>query len=198
MIISLLSTIAPSYTAKRAFDFLSNPQVKKIRPYELDLIKSSTQTMVDFNDRKIATYVWNEGHEKILLVHGWEGQASNFADLIHLLIEKNYTVIAYDAPAHGFSSTGPTSFIEYADSVAFMIKQHGIKKIVSHSFGGVGTVYGLFKNKDIFIDKYCLLTTPDTFRDRINFVSDTVGISGKVKLKFIAIIEAAYGIKVDE
>ncbi|NJK83035.1 MAG: alpha/beta hydrolase [Saprospiraceae bacterium] len=125
----------------------------------------------------------------MLLIHGWEGQAGNFADLVQKLLEQDYTVYAFDAPSHGFSSKGKTSLFEFTELVGILIQKYKVKKLVSHSFGGVATTYALFNDKNLKIDKYVLLTTPDKFIERINDVAEQVGITEKVKEKLVKRLE---------
>jgi pimeloyl-ACP methyl ester carboxylesterase len=105
-------------------------------------------------------------------------------------MEQNYTIYAFDAPSHGFSSKGRTSLFEFTELVGILIGKYGVTKLVSHSFGGVATTYALFKNRDLKIDKYLLLTVPDRFLERINDVAEQVGITEKVKNKLIKRLES--------
>lgn len=196
-IIGLLSFLAPSLMVKLAYKTLTNPQIKKLRKHELQFLDTAQKKKIPFGDFSIQTYEWGmRGDEKILLIHGWEGQAGNFTDIIQVLLKNNYHVIAFDAPSHGFSSTGKTSLFEFSDLVAKMIKEQGCKKLISHSFGGVATTYALFRNPDIQINKYLLLTTPDSFKQRIDDVAKFVGINDKVKTLLIKKLESEIQVNV--
>ena len=150
---------------------------------------------MSFNGFDIALYEWKGGDDAVLLVHGWEGQAGNFTDLVERLREKNYTIIAFDGPSHGFSSGGKTSLFEFTELVSELLARYKTSKIVSHSFGGVATAFALDKNRHIEIEKYCLLTTPDRFLDRINDVAEQVGITEKVKQRLIKRLESETGME---
>lgn len=180
-VVKILSTLLPKQVAKFAYNQLTNPQIKKLRPNELLVLDKSHKEILKFQDFKIQLYTWLSGQDTVLLIHGWEGQAGNFADLIQKLLEQNYTVYAFDAPSHGFSSKGKTSLFEFTELVGILIRKFGVSKLVSHSFGGVATTYALLNNLDLKINKYVLLTTPDKFSERIDDVSEQVGITSKVK-----------------
>lgn len=188
-IIKMLSSLFPNQVVAFAYHQLTNPQVKKLRPYEMDVLDKSQKEILKFQGIAIQLYTWHGGSDTVLLVHGWEGQAGNFADLIQKLIAQNYTVYAFDAPSHGFSGKGKTSLFDFIALVEVLIIKYGVKKLISHSFGSVATTYTLFRNKDLKIDKYVLLTTPDRFIERINDVSSQVGITDKVKIKLIKRLE---------
>jgi len=131
------------------------------------------------------------------LIHGWEGQAGNFSDLIHILLKQNYTVYAFDGPSHGYSSVGETSLLEFSALVGVLIKKFNVKRLVSHSFGGVATTNVLSQNLDLSIDKYVLLTTPDRFSQRIDAVAKQIGIPNTIKQKLIAKIENETGLRIN-
>ncbi len=196
-LVKVASGIFPNYFVNKAYETLVNPQVKKLRPHELEVLDLAEKRDIAFHSFRIRTYSWNPGHEKVLLIHGWEGQAGNFADLIELLVRAGYTVEAFDAPSHGFSSQGETSLIEFKDLAGFMIRKSGAKKLVSHSFGGVATTGALFDNLDITIDAYALLTTPDKFAERLDQVADQTGISNGVKKRLKSTIERELGMKAE-
>jgi pimeloyl-ACP methyl ester carboxylesterase len=195
-IVKILSNLFPNQVVNFAYNQLTNPQIKKLRQHELAVLDKAQKDILSFKGFDIQTYTWQGGAEKILLIHGWEGQAGNFADLIEQLLEANYTVHAFDGPSHGFSSRGATSLFEFTELVGLFIKKHNVKKLVSHSFGGVATTFALFNNKDLVIDKYVLLTTPDKFSDRIDDIANQVGITEKVKNKLIQRLDKETGMNV--
>jgi pimeloyl-ACP methyl ester carboxylesterase len=187
--IRIASTLFPNLITSFAYNQLTNPQVRKPRENELSTLNKAKKEVFTFKNFNIQLYAWVGGEKTILLVHGWEGQAGNFSDLIEELLKKNYTVYSFDGPSHGFSSKGKTSLFEFSELVGVLIQKFEVKNIISHSFGGVATTYALFKNKEIEIDKYVLLTTPDRFIERINDVAEMVGITEKVKNNLIERLE---------
>jgi pimeloyl-ACP methyl ester carboxylesterase len=188
-LVKIICNIFPNQIVSYAYKQLTNPQVQKLRQNELEILDKSQKETLKFEGFDIQLYTWQGGHEKVLLVHGWEGQAGNFADLVTTLQEKNYTIYAFDAPSHGFSSKGKTSLFEFTTLVSILIKKYQVKKLVSHSFGGVATTFALHNYQDLHIDKYVLLTTPDKFAERINDVAEQIGITENVKNKLIAKLE---------
>ncbi|MCJ8292301.1 MAG: alpha/beta hydrolase [Crocinitomicaceae bacterium] len=190
--IRFASSLFPSAFARIAYEQLTHPQVHKLREHELSTLDKARQEDFDYLNFKIKTYAWNENGSKeaILLIHGWEGQAGNFSDLVEELIKADYRIFSFDGPSHGFSSKGSTSLFEFVDLVGVLIEKFEVKNLISHSFGGVATSFVLSKNQQLKIDKYLLFTTPDKFSQRIDFVAESVGVSPKVKQKLIERLEA--------
>ncbi len=196
--IRILSNIFPVVIANRAYRVLNNPQVRKLRPHEQDVLDTAETADVRFKSFKIKLYRWGDGKKPVLLVHGWEGQAGNYADMIPKLLERGLSVITFDGPSHGHSSVGETSPFEFSELVGIMIRQFRPALLVSHSFGSVATTYALYNNQDVPIEKYVLLTTPDRFLDRVNAVADAVGISDKSRNMLIQRIELETGLTITD
>ncbi len=188
-IVKVVSTLFPSAVISFAYRQLTNPQVHKLREHELKTLNKADKEKFKFKDFEIQLYTWKGGDKTVLLIHGWEGQAGNFSDLIEELLLNGYTVYAFDGPSHGFSSKGSTSLMEFTELVGILIRKFKVRKLVSHSFGGVATTYALSNNPDLEIDKYVLLTTPDKFSERIDDVSEMIGTTEKVMDKLVVKLE---------
>ncbi len=190
-LVSLLSQIFPETFTNIAFEKLTNPQIIKLRESEQEVLGLARQGDIPFKDFTIRTYHWPGEGEPVLLIHGWEGQAGNFADIIKRLLEAGADIHAFDAPAHGFSSKGRTSPIEFAELVAHLVERLGVRRAVSHSFGGVAISYALFQNRQLSLDRAVLITTPDRFSERIADVAEKVGVSHKVQKRLVQRMQQA-------
>lgn len=196
VLVKFASILFPNQITTFAYNQLTNPQIRKLRENELETLNKAEKENFSFKDFNIKLYTWKSGEKKILLIHGWEGQAGNFSDIVKALLLNGYTVYSFDGPSHGFSSKGATSLFEFTELVGILIRKFNVRELISHSFGGVATTYSLFNNQDLEIDKYVLLTTPDKFVERIDDVSKMVGITNKVKNKLIDRLEIETGIDV--
>ncbi|WP_299519275.1 alpha/beta hydrolase [Winogradskyella sp.] len=192
-LIRMASLLFPKSVTSFAYNQLTNPQVRKLRDNELATLNQADQSNIKFKSFDIQLYTWIGGAKSVLLIHGWEGQAGNFSDLIGILLENGYTVHAFDGPSHGFSSKGKTSLFEFTELVGILIKKYEVTNLISHSFGGVATTYALYQNPNLTIDKYVLLTTPDKFIERIDDVCNMVGINDNIKQRLIERLENETG-----
>jgi esterase/lipase len=199
-LIGIVSSLFPSAFARVAYGKLTHPQVHKLRGHEISVLDKAHQEDFAYGEFQIKTYAWNETGKKeaILLVHGWEGQAGNFSDVVEEFIAADYRIFAFDGPSHGYSSKGSTSLFEFVELVNTMILKFEVKNIISHSFGGVATNYVLSANQTLEIDKYLLFTTPDKFSQRIDAVAAHVGVSSKVKDKLNTRLETELGMDISK
>ena len=92
----------------------------------------------------IAVYRWGNGERRILLVHGWAGKAAQFFALIGALREHGFSVVAFDAPAHGDSSGVFASGPAFARAARMVDEQEGpFYGVVAHCLGAAGTAIAL-------------------------------------------------------
>lgn len=88
-------------------------------------------------------YQWGRG-PAVLLVHGWEGRATQMAGFIKPLTNAGFSVITFDAPAHGNAPGKRTNLPEMAEVIADIEKQTGgFHAVIAHSFGGVVAAFAI-------------------------------------------------------
>nr|WP_294929970.1 alpha/beta hydrolase [uncultured Flavobacterium sp.] len=198
-VIKFRSNIFPRATAFYAYKTLTNPQQKKIRQHETDVLSTANKKQISFKKFDIQLYNWgNPKNEMVLLVHGWEGHSGNFASIIGQLLQHDYYILAFDGPSHGFSTKGQTNLLEFSDLIIQILKKYNPKKIISHSFGAVVTTYALKRSPHLEIDKYVMITTPDSFLERVNYISDQIGIAKNARRKLIRKLESELKTNIDE
>ena len=95
--------------------------------------------IVPVGTRSALVYRWGTGAETVLLVHGWRGRASQFAQLIAALESPDRTIIAFDAPGNGDAPGTATDLRDYIAVIRAIAQDSGrLDLIVAHSFGVVG------------------------------------------------------------
>lgn len=97
-----------------------------------------------------------EGHDPVLLIHGYTGNQRNWALTVPTLVEAGYRTLSADNPGHGDSSA-PETFEPYAlDRVAESL--HGLAEgldalpsvVIGHSMGGaIAEEYAIAHREDV-------------------------------------------------
>ena len=78
---------------------------------------------------------WGKG-PCIFFTHGWAGRGTQFCQFLPSLLQKGFSVVAFDAPSHGQSPgfmTNAFEILEAAESVVNVVGE--IYAFVGHSFG---------------------------------------------------------------
>lgn len=179
--INLLSYIAPSIASQMAYRLFSEPRSGKLYPDKMPsiLLEAEMDTLTH-NNTTLQTYTWKGNEQIILLVHGWESNASRWEPFINILKKSGSTIIALDAPAHGLSSGKEFNIPKYAEFVSLLVIKHQPQFIVGHSLGGATTLYFLNKYKNDSLSKVVLLGTPSELRTIINNYVNLLSLNTKV------------------
>ncbi|GAA3730593.1 alpha/beta hydrolase [Leifsonia bigeumensis] len=133
----VLDKVAPPLAAEIVWRLWRTP--RRSRSLTADaarVMELAGRSTMPIAGRRIATYRWGSGPRVVLLVHGWEGRASDFAPIVRELRSPERTILAVDAPGHGNSTGRRTTVIDYAEVLAEVARRHGrLEAVVSHSLG---------------------------------------------------------------
>jgi pimeloyl-ACP methyl ester carboxylesterase len=110
---------------------------------ELDTLAQGTFEAIPFGGGRLATWRWGEG-PAVFLVHGWGGHAGRLARFAPALQNAGFSVIAFDAPAHGVSGGWQCSLPEFVHAIHSMAQRFGNPAgIVAHSLGAAASILAL-------------------------------------------------------
>lgn len=127
----------------------------------------------------------------VLLVHGWEGRGSQLGSFVEPLVEAGYSVVSFDAPAHGDSEGERASLIRFADAIDAAVRCVGpVHGIVAHSMGGAATLLAISGGLDV---KRLVLVAPADPSHAIARFSDAVGIPDTVQARMEDDLVTRYG-----
>ncbi|MGB0985250.1 MAG: alpha/beta fold hydrolase [Saprospiraceae bacterium] len=160
-LVNTISIFAPRKSAEIAFRIFCTPRKgRSFSKSQNALLNRSEQERLPLRDFELQTYVWKGGQEKVLLVHGWDSNASRWKAVISTLLSENYTVIAFDGPGHGKSGNKTTNGVLYAEAVEKVTQRFRPDYVIGHSFGGMA-VCNYFANFDALpIKRLILMATP--------------------------------------
>jgi pimeloyl-ACP methyl ester carboxylesterase len=188
-----LSAISKKKAAQQAFQLFCTPPTrdKKSSP----IFNAAENIQFNFEGYDVAGYRWNAGGtRKVLILHGFESAASNFIGYIDPFIKKNYEVLAFDAPAHGYSSGRQITAIVYRDLIKYVHNHYGpVKSYMGHSLGGFVLSLALAEMPhDEDYRAVFIAPSAETGTAITNFFQLT-GLDSNVRKEFEKLIEAISG-----
>ncbi|MEO6719648.1 MAG: alpha/beta hydrolase [Ferruginibacter sp.] len=132
--------------AEKAFDLFCTPFMKA-RVRVPTIFAQAEPLHFELNGLKIKGFRWNHNKpHKVLILHGFGSAAHKFHQYIAPLLEKDYEVLAFDAPAHGTSEGTRINAVDYSDMIEAVIKLYGpVNSFLAHSFGGIALSLALEK-----------------------------------------------------
>ena len=178
----------------------TKPLKYKIPKREIPIIKSSKISTVKIKEigKEIKLYRWKGKGPKILLVHGWSGRATSMYFIIEKLIENNYDVYSFDAPAHGNSPTSTSNIPEFISCIRELSSSiKSFNGIIGHSGGAFASIYytSIYKNK---LKKLVLISPFNSVYELFHGFFKQINVSKKVGDLMISFYSKKTGIMIDE
>ena len=196
--INFLSYIAPKQSLLLAYKFFSEPRKGKIK---LDRIPKTLQKAIfqkhNLNNQEFYTYHWEGNEEVILLVHGWESNASRWKKLLPYLKKTGKTIIAIDAPAHGFNTDKEFNVLIYSEFINEVSQKYHPKIAIGHSIGGNALAY--YQNHYPHqLEKMILLGAPSDFKVIMKNYFRLLSLNKKVQEQFKNYVQSRFKIVIEE
>ena len=197
--LNLLSFIKPEKAKQIAYQLFSQPRKGKLNPNQLPKTLINTEKEIfQHEDHTFQTYIWKGNDEIILLVHGWESNASRWKKMLNHLKPLGKTIIAIDAPAHGLTTGKEFNAPKYAEYINTLTKKYSPKIIIGHSVGGAAISYYLHKFGNPNIEKVVLLGAPSDFKIISNNFVSMLSLNKKIKNRLENYYQEKFNIHIDE
>lgn len=172
----MLSRTAPGFASRIAVDLFMTPRRHRRPEREIALLREAVPFTVPLGSgASLQAWRWGTSGPVVLLVHGWEGRGSQLAPMVHPLLARGFSVVAFDAPGHGDSSGNRSSLPHFAwavRSVADFVSD--AFAIVAHSLGCAATTLAL--RDGLSVQRVVFFAPPldpsdyvDRFGDILNF-----------------------------
>jgi pimeloyl-ACP methyl ester carboxylesterase len=122
---------------------------------------------------------WGQG-PTVLLVHGWNGRATQLGAFVSPLMASGFRVVAFDAFGHGESPGNYLSLPELATCIRRVADElGGVHGVIAHSLGGAATTLAL--SRGLEIDRAVFVSPPADPREFLAIFSEALGISDEVR-----------------
>ncbi len=175
---NILSYTNKKRLQKKGFEMFCNPFSKKVRPHQLQFLETASLFDFEFHGNKIQGYKWGSGSKKVLLMHGWASNTFRWKKLIEKLLKADYTVYAFDAPAHGLSEGKILNVVIYEECLTQFLKTIGfVDRVVAHSIGGFTLIYHLYLNKKNQFEKVVIMGAPGCADDFFTFYQKALSLT---------------------
>lgn len=179
--INLLSFIFPKKANQLAYALFSEPREGKLLKENLPQILRDTEKQTyQHKGEYFQTYTWQGNENVILLVHGWESNASRWEKLLSHLKQSGSTIIAIDAPGHGLSSGKEFNIPQYAAFIDIIVQKFTPKYLIGHSLGGKTCLYYQATYQNSSIEKMVILGSPSDFNIILNNYINLLSLNSKI------------------
>jgi hypothetical protein len=194
-VLSVFSGIAPASTGQLFFKLWFKTKRYALRPEEeVSARQARVKKLTAAPGEILTVYEWGSG-PVALLVHGWNGRATQFHKVVELLRSKGYMVVAYDAPGHGMSSGSETDLPAMAAAIGVVCGHYGsVELMISHSLGGLAA--GKSIADGCKVKQLIMIAPPSSIGDLIDITWKELSLSASAKKVLRDLFEKKYGIQV--
>ena len=183
----------------KAYQLFSEPRKGRLSKQKLPkTLQSATLESFQFNNENFQTYIWDGNNEIILLVHGWESNASRWKKILTHLKPLGKTIIAIDGPAHGLSDGKEFNAPKYAEFINVLTQKYQPKIVIGHSIGGAAIAYYLKKYHNQKIEKVILLGAPSELKILSDNFIKLLSLNDKIKTQLESYYFKKFNIHIDD
>lgn len=182
----------------KVYRIFCTPRGGKVKPHQEVFLNKAKATKVNHGSLKLQTYHWKNDGPTVLLVHGWDSNSSRWQNLVELLTQKQFNIIAFDAPAQGNSEGKLLNVPLYAKCVGKMINMYKPDYVIGHSMGGMSIFFNEFQNPSSSIKKIISLGAPSEMRKIIDDLQQILGLKPKLMKDVEDYFETKFKYRFDE
>lgn len=197
--LNFLSFVNLDKAKSKAYQLFSQPRKGRIKKDKIPkTLQNVTYETFQYENEKFQTYTWHGNEEIILLVHGWESNASRWKKLLNHLKPLGKTIIAIDGPAHGLSEGKEFNAPKYAEYINVLSQKYQPKIIIGHSIGGGAISFYLNKYKNPAIEKVILLGAPSDFKILSDNFVTLLSLNKKIKQQLEKLYQEKFNIAITD
>lgn len=184
-----LERLAPRLAGERARRLAMTPRRRPMMLPEINCLAQARPLTFRFG---LAGLAWGERGPVALLVHGWEGRPTQFADLVAGLLGAGYRVVALEAPAHGRSPGREAHAFAFVEAVLEAAAELlDVDLVVGHSMGAAAVL--LAAHRGLRAGRLVAIATPPSLPRALRRIAGRLGLGARATRAFRAAFERRTG-----
>jgi pimeloyl-ACP methyl ester carboxylesterase len=188
----LWSQVAPASAERYAADRFGRPDRGQLAPSTAPVLEEGHPFQVESGTEQLAAWEWGNG-PTLLLVHGWNGRASQMGRFVAPFVAAGFHVVAFDQPAHGRSTGTRTNLPEMARAVqAVARKVAPVYGVIAHSLGATATALAI--SRGLAVERTVLIAPPAEVEHYTSTFAASLGLPAARAAGMLAQIERNIGV----
>lgn len=180
--------VAPQAVASKMRRQFMTPRGLPPRDWELPLLAQAERITLRFG---LSALRWGSG-PTVLLMHGWEGRPTQFAELIKALVQAGYGVVALDAPAHGRSPGQEANVVVFARALLEAASElPPLQAVIGHSMGGASAL--LATQMGLRAEAVVSIAAPSRILTMLRLFARYMGLPAQARAHFVRLVEEKAG-----
>lgn len=176
-----LGRVAPRVVARMNQRLFSTPRRFAPREWELQFEVLGRRERLP---NGASTLITGDGPRTVLLMHGWEGRATQFALFVPRLLSAGYRVIGVDGPAHGHGRGKYADPYLFAETLHEVAARHGLPfAAIGHSMGGGAIAIALASG--LALERAVAIASPSSMHDVLHRFAHAMHMPTGVTAHFV-------------
>lgn len=193
-----MSYFSKTQAAKKAFNTFCKVRKGRVLPHQASFLDQAKKGKEMVAGHEIQTYQWSGTGATVLLVHGWESNSFRWHNLIKFLKVHDFNILAFDAPAHGYSNGEYLHVPLYSECLLHMLRKHRPKHLVGHSVGGMTALYAQSRYPENSVEKIVTIGAPSEFHEIMEQYRQLLNLGPRVMQALDQLVMDRFGFRVRE
>ena len=178
---NLLTLIVPGTAGRKGFYLFCTPRSAALKDHQRKFLDTAEQSSFAFYNNAIRVYRWGHGPTRILFLHGWQSHSFRWKNYIDAFPKDEYTLYAFDAPAHGQSEGKYLNLPVYSQVIEkFLDSVQPFHTVVGHSLGSFAMIYTLYRLKNKLAPQQLIMTaSPGEVTEFVHYYQSILGLSNR-------------------
>jgi pimeloyl-ACP methyl ester carboxylesterase len=195
--VNALSYVAPSVAGSVALNIFSKPRSGWPNDKQNEYLDTAEKFTLEGESGKIQGYHWDNSGPLVLLMHGWESNAGRWQPLHKYLSEAGFSIISFDAPAHGHSEGESFNAKVYGDNAGLIFQKYKVDHAVGHSIGAGSLLYAVHHFQPESLKSLALLAPPIGVKAAYDRYSELMAYRPALWPLFCTAIYKKYSVKAE-
>jgi pimeloyl-ACP methyl ester carboxylesterase len=196
-IINTTAWIAPSFAGRMSLKIFSKPRSGRPNERQSLYLNTANSFVMEGENGKIQCYHWKNSGPLVLLMHGWESNAGRWQALHKLLFAQGFSILSFDAPAHGNSEGESFNAKVYGDNAGLLFNKFEVSFAVGHSIGAGSLLYSVHHYRPTHLKAIVLLAPPIGIKAAYDRYAELMGYNSVLWPLFCDAIYHRFGLKAE-
>ena len=189
-----LGTVAPGRAAAASAKIFCHPMQHARPRREKEWLADALPFKVRVARNEIQAWRWGTGERHVFLMHGWAGRGAQLGAMVAPLLERGYSVVTWDGPAHGESGGRTSSLVELADAT-FAISRKLRREpygIIAHSMGAGAAAVAI--SEGLGFERAVLISSPASILHFVHGYAEMMGFGPDMSDQIVGWMNRTYSV----